>query len=203
VLRADVGVAEGRGYFPAGRFKAEDPRLLGPDAIPIDAMFSPIRRVTFTVSQARVGEATDYDKLTLEIVTSGAVAPREALKQAGRLLVAHTAMWINFDELPEPELEVVDQVAVNAALFQSVNELEFSVRALNCLQSARIELVGDLAQRTERDLMGTRNFGRKSLAEIQAILGAFGLTLGMKIDQWEQMKVAWHTRQKTGFDGDA
>jgi DNA-directed RNA polymerase subunit alpha len=160
--------------------------------IPMDALFSPIRKVNYTVSNARVGQRTDYDKLTIEIWTNGVVAPVDALAYAAKILKDQLTIFINFHE--EPETTVKEEPAeepLNENLFRSVEELELSVRSANCLQNANIRLIGDLVQRTESEMLKTKNFGRKSLKEIKEILAEMKLSLGMRLDNWPQMLERW------------
>src|SRR6185369_15465380 len=153
--------------------------------IPIDAIFSPIVKVNFAVTNARVAQITDYDKLTLEIWTDGSVKPDDALAYAAKIIKEQLSIFINFDEegevfeLAEPEEE---REKINENLYRSVDELELSVRSANCLKNAGIKLIGELVSRSEAEMLKTQNFGRKSLNEIKDILGDMGLTLGMKLD---------------------
>ena len=152
--------------------------------IPVDSIFSPIKKVNFTVENARVGRITDYDKLIMEIWTDGGVKPDDALAYAAKILKDHLAIFINFDESIEPVHEPVDdkKTDFNKNLLRSVHELELSVRAANCLKNANIKTIGDLVQKTESEMLRTKNFGRKSLNEIKEILAGMGLSLGMKVD---------------------
>jgi DNA-directed RNA polymerase subunit alpha len=181
---ADLCVATGKGYMRAD--EARDSELpIG--TIIVDALFSPVRRVNYTVTNARVGQHTDYDKLTLEVWTDGSVAPDDAVAFAAKILKEQVSIFINFDEniVPvEPVGEVIE-VSSNEYLDRSVGELELSVRSANCLQNANIRFIGELVQRTEADMLKTKNFGRKSLREIKDILSRMGLTLGMSVDNWE------------------
>jgi DNA-directed RNA polymerase subunit alpha len=150
-------------------------------------MFSPVRRVNFNVTNARVGQRTDYDKLTLEVWTEGSVAPADAVAYAGKILKEQLQIFINFDEEAEPEYdeqEPENEILQNENLYRSVDELELSVRSANCLQNANIKLIGELVQRTEAEMLKTKNFGRKSLREIKDILAMMGLTLGMELTGW-------------------
>jgi DNA-directed RNA polymerase subunit alpha len=165
--------------------------------IPIDALFSPIRKVNYTVQNARVGQITDYDKLILEVWTNGAVAPSDALAFAAKILKEQLSIWINFEETEETTYTApgAEDEPLNENLFRSVDELELSVRSANCLQNANITLIGELVQRTEQDMLKTKNFGRKSLKEIKEILATMGLGLGMKLDNWPQMLERWKAQQ--------
>ncbi|MCC6749824.1 MAG: DNA-directed RNA polymerase subunit alpha [Deltaproteobacteria bacterium] len=183
-LRMELTVQMGRGYVPAERNKAAGMPV---GTIPIDALFSPVRKVNYTVTHARVGQQTDYDKLTLEVWTDGSVAPENAVAFAAKILKDQLSIFINFEELPEPEEESEsdEQLRVlNDNLNRPVEELELSVRSANCLQNANIKLIGQLVQKSEAEMLKTKNFGRKSLKEIKEILGTMGLGLGMKLDNW-------------------
>ena len=150
-------------------------------------MFSPIRRVNYNVTNARVGQRTDYDKLVLDVWTDGSVAPADAVAYGAKILKQQIQIFINFDEEAEPEYEeqsTENEVLQNENLYRSVDELELSVRSANCLQNANIKLIGELVQRTEADMLKTKNFGRKSLREIKEILSTMGLQLGMTLDGW-------------------
>jgi DNA-directed RNA polymerase subunit alpha len=181
---ADLTVAMGRGYVPAERNKSPSQSV---DTIPIDALFSPVRKVNYMVTNARVGQQTDYDKLTLEVWTNGSIHPADAVAYAAKILKEQLNIFINFEELPEEE-EVTETSDDLRALYENLNrpveELELSVRSANCLQNANIKLIGQLVQRTEAEMLKTKNFGRKSLKEIKEILTSMGLSLGMKIDNW-------------------
>ena len=182
-LRMEMQVKSGKGYVPAERnVEEEDP--IG--VIPMDAIFSPIRRVNYLVSQARVGQITDYDKLTMEIWTDGSVLPEDALAFAAKILKEQMTIFINFDEEPEtePKEEELEEPRLNDNLFRSVDELELSVRSANCLKNANIRLIGELVQKTEAEMLKTKNFGRKSLNEIKEILTEMGLSLGMKLESF-------------------
>src|SRR6187551_3604436 len=168
-LAMELTIATGRGYQPAERHSAELP--VG--TIAIDALFSPIRKVNFTVTNARVGQQTDYDKLTLEAWTNGAVRPDDAVAYAAKILKDQLSIFINFEEGAEPTHDAhvsEEQAKLNENLWKSVDELELSVRSANCLQNANIRYIGELVQRTESEMLKTKNFGRKSLKEIKEIL---------------------------------
>jgi len=171
----------GRGYVSADKNFDEDLAL---GYIPIDSVHSPVRKVNFAVEAARLGQMTDYDKLTLEVWTNGAISPQDAIGQAAKLLKDHMAIFINFEELPETAEEPAERGAgqMNEVLNRSVEELELSVRSYNCLKNANIQTIGDLVQKTEAEMLRTKNFGRKSLNEIKEILSNLGLTFGMKFD---------------------
>src|SRR5579871_3247597 len=171
----------GRGYVSADKNFDEDLAL---GYIPIDSVHSPVRKVNFTVEAARLGQMTDYDKLTLEVWTNGAVSPQDAIGYAAKLLKDHMSIFINFEEVPEQTEEISEHGLdkINEVLNRSVEELELSVRSYNCLKNANIQTIGDLVQRTEAEMLRTKNFGRKSLNEIKEILSNLGLGFGMKFD---------------------
>ena len=182
-LVMEMTVKWGRGYVPAERNKEEDQSI---GTIPIDAVFSPIKKVNYTVTSARVGQRTDYDKLTLEVWTDGSVSPEDAIAFAAKILKEHMSIFINFVEEPEEEVEDQDESKddFNENLLRPVSELELSVRSSNCLKNADIKFIGDLVQKTEMEMLKTKNFGRKSLNEIKEILSEMGLRFGMKLDSW-------------------
>ena len=192
-INIEMFVALGRGYVPAEENKTEE---LSVEAIPIDAVFSPVRKVSFQVTNARVGQRTDYDRLVFEVWTDGTVVPEDAVAFAAKIIKEQISIFINFEEGLEPPEEEVEeeQEEFNENLLRSVDELELSVRSANCLQNANIRLIGELVQKTEAEMLKTKNFGRKSLKEIKEILAEMGLALGMKLDNWppkqlkEQMK---------------
>jgi DNA-directed RNA polymerase subunit alpha len=193
---AELTMGTGHGYVPAEKNK-EPAMPIG--TIPVDSLFSPIRKVNYTVTNARVGQQTDYDKLTIEIWTNGAVAPADAVAYAAKILKEQLSIFINFEE--ENELmskEEKEEEPLNENLFRSVEELELSVRSANCLQNANIHLIGELVQRTEAEMLKTKNFGRKSLKEIKEILAEMGLSLGMRIDNWSTMLERWKSQQGRG-----
>ncbi len=181
-LRMELTVAMGRGYVPAEENKSEDDSI---DIIPIDSLFSPIRKVNYQVTNARVGQRTDYDKLTLEVWTDGSVLPEDAVAFASKILKEQMSIFINFDETNEPvEVQETEEPEFNENLLKPVDELELSVRSFNCLQNAGIKYIGDLVQKSEQEMLKTKNFGRKSLKEIKELLSEMGLELGMKLDSW-------------------
>jgi DNA-directed RNA polymerase subunit alpha len=182
-LRMEISVRSGRGYIPADVHKDE---VLGVGSIPVDALYSPIIKVNYTVTNARVGQRTDYDKLTMEIWTNGTVEPKDALAYSAKIIKEHLQIFISFDEQDEPieSSESGPDSEINQYLFRSVDELELSVRSANCLQNANIKYIGQLVQKSETEMLKTKNFGRKSLKEIKEILAEMGLSLGMKIDWW-------------------
>jgi DNA-directed RNA polymerase subunit alpha len=175
----------GKGYVSADMNEGEDDPI---GTIPMDAVFSPIKRVNYVVGNARVGQRTDYDKLTLEVWTDGSVVPEDAVAYAAKILKEQMNTFINFDEAlepePEPEGREVEEKPLNENLYRSVEELELSVRSANCLKNANIRYIGELVQKTEAEMLKTKNFGRKSLNEITEVLAEMGLTLGMKLDEF-------------------
>ncbi|MBI4212465.1 MAG: DNA-directed RNA polymerase subunit alpha [Deltaproteobacteria bacterium] len=186
-FKGELTVRMGKGYVPAERNKqAEDP--VG--TIPLDAVFSPVLRCNYQVSNARVGQQTDYDRLTMEVWTNGSVRPDDALAYAAKILKEQLQIFINFDEGNEPVEEVLvasSVPSINPNLYRRVDELELSVRSANCLQNAKIRYIGELCQRTEAEMLKTKNFGRKSLNEIKEIMSEMGLSLGMKLDGFNPM----------------
>lgn len=194
-LSMELTVNVGRSYVPAERNKTPTMAL---GTIPIDALFSPVRKVNYTVQNARVGQQTDFDKLVLEVWTNGAVTPNDAVAFAAKILKEQLAIWINFEETEETTYASSgsSEEPLNENLFRSVDELELSVRSANCLQNANITLIGELVQKTEQDMLKTKNFGRKSLKEIKEILATMGLNLGMKFDSWTQMLDRWKQQQQ-------
>jgi DNA-directed RNA polymerase subunit alpha len=181
-LHIEMRVKIGRGYVSAEKNFDED---LPIGYIPVDSVHSPIRKVNYTVEAARLGQMTDYDKLTLDVWTNGAVTPQDAVGLAAKLLKDHTAIFINIEE--ETELEQAPQEkpapVYNENLDRSVEELELSVRSYNCLKNANITTIRELVQKSEQEMLKTKNFGRKSLNEIKEILTAMGLSLGMRTDE--------------------
>jgi DNA-directed RNA polymerase subunit alpha len=181
-LDMEMTVKLGRGYVPAERNKEEGAPV---DTIFIDAIFSPVQKVNFTVTNARVGQRTDYDRLVFEVHTDGSVKPDDAIAYASKILQDQVSIFVNFQEEPRPEKrEDGPTIPLNDNLFRSVDELEFSVRSQNCLQNADIKYIGELVQKTEQEMLKTKNFGHKSLNEIKEILREMGLELGMKVDHF-------------------
>jgi DNA-directed RNA polymerase subunit alpha len=173
----------GRGYATADQNKTEGMPI---GVIPIDSLFSPIRKVNYRVTNARVGHQTDYDKLSLQVWTDGSVRPDDAVAYAAKILKEQLSIFINHEEIEEAAAPTQsEQDKLNDILWRSVDELELSVRSANCLQNANIHYIGDLVQRTEAEMLKTKNFGRKSLKEIKEILAQMGLSLGMKIEGWQ------------------
>jgi len=196
-LSIELTVGVGRGYVSSERNKTPTMPI---GTIPIDALFSPIRKVNYTVQNARVGQVTDYDKLILEVWTNGSVKPTDAVAFAAKILKEQLSIWINFEETEDTSYQSShsDEEPLNDNLFRSVDELELSVRSANCLQNANITLIGELVQKSEQDMLKTKNFGRKSLKEIKEILTTMGLGLGMKFDSWSQMVDRWKQQQAAG-----
>ena len=182
-LHAEMTVKTGKGYVPADRNKSPDMPL---GTIPIDAIHSPIRRVRYVVTNARVGQQTDYDKLTLEVWTNGAVTPDDAVAYAAKIMKEQIQTFINFVEEDEPSSGdgATEPETFPDTLFRRVDELDLSVRSANCLQNAGIEYVWQLVEKTEAEMLKTKNFGRKSLNEIKEILGELSLSLGMKLQNF-------------------
>ena len=181
-LDMEMRLKRGRGYVSADRNFDDD---LGLGFIPIDSVHSPVRKVNYSVEAARLGQITDYDKLTLEVWTNGSVTPGDAIGLSAKLLKDHMNIFINFEEEMESQSASEDRKPEirNEYLNRSVEELELSVRSYNCLKNANIQSIGELVQKTENEMLKTKNFGRKSLNEIKEILGTMGLGLGMKIDE--------------------
>ncbi len=185
-LSVEMRIKQGRGYVPADKNFDED---LSIGWIPVDSVHSPIKKVNYFVENARVGQATDYEKLTLEVWGNGAVSPRDAVGLAAKLMRDHLAIFVNveddFDDADVPvEVSEQDREAFFEKLGKSVDELELSVRSYNCLKNANIRTIGELVQKSEAEMLKTKNFGRKSLNEIKEILSGMGLSLGMKVDNW-------------------
>jgi DNA-directed RNA polymerase subunit alpha len=182
-IHMELYVGMGRGYVPAEKNKTA---TMPVGVIPVDSLFSPVRKVNYTVTNARVGQQTDFDKLNLEVWTNGAIRPDDAVAFAAKIMKEQLTIFINFEEQPEPVESPVneEQEKLNENLWRTVDELELSVRSANCLQNANIKYIGELVQRTEAEMLKTKNFGRKSLKEIKEILATMGLSLGMKLDNW-------------------
>jgi DNA-directed RNA polymerase subunit alpha len=181
-LDMEMRLKRGRGYISADKNFDSD---LGIGFIPVDSVHSPVRKVNYTVDAARLGQITDYDKLTLEVWTNGSVLPADAIGLAAKLIKDHMTIFINFEEEIEAEHQSEEgrMQLRNENLNRSVEELELSVRSYNCLKNANIQTIGELVQKTEPEMLKTKNFGRKSLNEIKEILAQMGLSLGMKIDE--------------------
>ena len=181
-FEAELLVTFGRGYVPAEYHS----RSLPVGYVGVDALYSPVRRVNYSVSNARVGQRTDYDALTLEVWTDGSLKPEESVALGSKILKEQLQIFMTFDESLEPteESAEIKNPQLNENLFRSVDDLELSVRSANCLKNANIRYIGELVSKTEAEMLKTKNFGRKSLNEIKEILSEMGLSLGMKIDGW-------------------
>jgi DNA-directed RNA polymerase subunit alpha len=198
-LNIEMRLKGGRGYVSQDRNFDDD---LPVEYMPIDSVHSPVRKVNFHVENARLGQMTDYDRLTLEVWTNGAISPQDAIGQAAKLLKDHTAIFINFEEVSEhvdePAERAINQM--NEVLNRSVEELELSVRSYNCLKNANIQTIGDLVQKSEAEMLRTKNFGRKSLNEIREILGNLNLSFGMRFDS--QGRLISPAGQPVAIEGD-
>jgi len=183
VLKATMTVKVGKGYYLSEANKDENAPV---GTIPIDSVFSPIKRVNYVVGNARVGQRTDYDKLTMEVWTDGSISPEDAVSYSAKILKEQMTIFINFDEKIEPEAEKKadkrQKPQFNENLYRSVEELELSVRSANCLKNADILKIYQLVSKTEAEMLKTKNFGRKSLNEIKEVLNEMGLSLGMKLE---------------------
>jgi DNA-directed RNA polymerase subunit alpha len=190
-LSVEMRVKQGRGYVSADKNFDED---LSIGWIPLDSVHSPVKKVNYSVDQARVGQATDYEKLTIEVWTNGAVSPRDAVGLAAKLMKDHLQIFINIEEedeegeAPGAEATPEEKGVLFEKLSKSVDEMELSVRSYNCLKNANIRTIGELVQKTEAEMLKTKNFGRKSLNEIKEILSGMDLSLGMKLDDWPQLQ---------------
>lgn len=196
-FKAELVVKTGKGYVPARSERAADQ----PEGtINIDAAFAPIKKVNYTVTHARVGQVADYDRLVIEVWTDGSVLPEDALAYAAKILKGQLDIFINFDEVDEEDQrEVVEEKeSVNENLLRQVDDLELSVRSANCLKNAGINLIGELVQKTEAEMLKTKNFGRKSLNEIKEILAEMGLSFGMRLDF-----PPWNKEEKRGNEASA
>jgi DNA-directed RNA polymerase subunit alpha len=188
-LEIEMTVRMGKGYVSADRNRDEKAPV---GTIPIDAIYSPIKKVNFNVSNARVGQMTDYDKLTLEVWTDGSANPEDAVAYAAKIMKEQLSIFINFDEESEPsqvEESQEEKDKINENLYRTVEELELSVRSANCLKNAGIKLIGELVSKSEAEMLKTQNFGRKSLNEIKDILSDMGLTFGMKLDDFPDPEI--------------
>ena len=183
-LRMEITFTTGRGYVSADEV---DQSQMPIGTIPIDAIYSPVKDVNYSVTAARVGQRLDFDKLTLEIETNGVVRPDDALGLAAKILKEQMSIFINFDESIGPEEVEEEEEEFNKNLLRPVDELELSVRSANCLQNANIRYIYELVQKTEAEMLKTKNFGRKSLNEIKEILSEMGLSLGMKLEGFKEI----------------
>jgi DNA-directed RNA polymerase subunit alpha len=184
-LKMEMEVSLGRGYVPVERLRTED-RPIG--VIPIDAVFTPVRKVKYAVEETRVGQRTDYDRLVLEVWTDGSITANEALNAAARVLRDHVEIFVGFESRRTPSVAGTDEerYRLKDVLARGVNELELSVRAVNCLETADIKTIGDLVRKSDAEMLKYRNFGRKSLNEIKEVLERMGLSLGMDVDSIEE-----------------
>ncbi|MGD8718260.1 MAG: DNA-directed RNA polymerase subunit alpha [Candidatus Zixiibacteriota bacterium] len=183
-LKMEMEVSRGRGYVPVERLRPEDSPA---GLIPVDAVFTPVHKVKYTVEETRVGQRTDYDKLVIEVWTDGSITANHALNAAARVLQSHVDIFVDFETKrpPEREREDEERARLRELLTRNVNELELSVRAVNCLEMADIRTIKDLVVKTDAEMLKYRNFGRKSLNEIKEVLTAMGLSLGMDISDVE------------------
>lgn len=197
-VEIEMIVRKGRGYVPADRHNIENESV---QMIPVDSSFSPIEKITYHIENTRVGQSTDYDSLVMEIWTNGGITPEDAVAHAAKIVKDHMQIFINFDEEPEPVQPQVDEkkqkVLTNMA--KCVEELELSVRSYNCLKNANIQTIAELVQKTDGEMLKTRNFGRKSLNEIKEILEDMGLHLGMKVDE-DDLKQILQAQKKKEID---
>jgi DNA-directed RNA polymerase subunit alpha len=193
----EVTVDLGKGYRRAERNKNEEMPI---GTIPIDSIFSPVRRVNYNVLPARVGRDTDFDRLNLEVWTDGSLNPVDAVAYGAKILKDQLTIFINFEERDEAQHSALEEPEpVNPNLFRSVDELELSVRSANCLQNANIRFIGELVQRSEGEMLKTKNFGRKSLNEIKEVLQSMGLSLGMRLDNYPSRKeLEQRSREREG-----
>jgi DNA-directed RNA polymerase subunit alpha len=193
-LSMEMRLKTGRGYVSADKNFDDD---LSIGYIPVDSVHSPVKKVNYTVEPARLGQMTDYEKLSLDVWTNGCISPQDAIGYAAKLLKDHMSIFINFEEQPEPLEEKPDKTVevINENLSRSVEELELSVRSYNCLKNANIKTIGELVQKTEAEMLKTKNFGRKSLNEIKEILASMGLSLGMTLDEKGQAVPASATKE--------
>ncbi len=178
----EMDIAKGRGYVPAERNKQEENPI---GVIPIDSIFAPVKKVNYMVEETRVGQVTDFDRLIIEVWTNGALTPEESMLYASNILQRHLDIFVNYGEIPveeEEEEEVVDNEFLDL-INKPISELELSVRSANCLEAANIKTIKDLIQKTEPQMLKYKNFGKKSLSEINSILASMGLSLGMDIQK--------------------
>ncbi|MFZ1773327.1 MAG: DNA-directed RNA polymerase subunit alpha [Rhizobiaceae bacterium] len=181
-IRMEFTVNNGKGYVPADRNRAEDAPI---GLIPVDSLYSPVKKVSYKVENTREGQVLDYDKLTMQLETDGSITGEDAIAFAARILQDQLSVFVNFDEPQKAEVhEAVTELAFNPALLKKVDELELSVRSANCLKNDNIVYIGDLIQKSEAEMLRTPNFGRKSLNEIKEVLAGMGLHLGMEVPDW-------------------
>ena len=197
-VEIEMIVRKGRGYVPADRHKIENESV---QMIPVDSNFSPVEKITYNIENTRVGQSTDYDSLVMELWTNGGITPEDAVAHAAKIVKDHMQIFINFDEEPEPVQPQIDEkkqkVLTNMA--KCVEELELSVRSYNCLKNANIQTIAELVQKTDGEMLKTRNFGRKSLNEIKEILEDMGLHLGMKVEE-DDLKQILQAQKKKEMD---
>jgi DNA-directed RNA polymerase subunit alpha len=178
----ELTVEVGKGYVPASQNRPSDAPI---GLIPVDALFSPVEKVSYRIENARVGNRTDYDKLTLELETDGSIAPDDAVALAARILQDQLQLFVNFEDTAEVSVKSAEEeLKFSPYLLKKVDELELSVRSANCLKNDNIVYIGDLVQKTESEMLKTPNFGRKSLNEIKEVLGNMGLRFGMEVTGW-------------------
>jgi DNA-directed RNA polymerase subunit alpha len=191
-------VRKGRGYVPADRHKIENESV---QMIPVDSNFSPVEKITYNIENTRVGQSTDYDSLVMELWTNGGITPEDAVAHAAKIVKDHMQIFINFDEEPEPVQPQIDEKKqkVLTNMTKCVEELELSVRSYNCLKNANIQTIAELVQKTDGEMLKTRNFGRKSLNEIKEILEDMGLHLGMKVEE-DDLKQILQAQKKKEID---
>jgi DNA-directed RNA polymerase subunit alpha len=194
-VEMEMIVRKGRGYVPADKHNIENESV---QMIPMDSSFSPIEKITFHVENTRVGQSTDYDSLVMELWTNGGITPEDAVAHAAKIVKDHMQIFINFDEEPEPVQPQVDEKKQKmlANMAKCVEELELSVRSYNCLKNANIQTIAELVQKTDGEMLKTRNFGRKSLNEIKEILEDMGLHLGMKVDEEDLKQISLAQKKK-------
>lgn len=195
VLEMELEARMGKGYVPADMHEGLSEEI---GLIKLDSSFSPVRKVAYTVEQARVGQMTNYDRLLLEVWTDGSLTPEDAIAYSAKIIKDQISVFINFDERVSGDMRLgnSDGGEVNEHLFKSIDDLELSVRATNCLRSANIALVGELVQRSEAEMLKTKNFGRKSLDEIKSVLLDMGLDFGMKVDSFDKKYQEWKRKQQ-------
>lgn len=195
VLEMEFEVRMGKGYVPADMHEGLADEI---GLIKLDSSFSPVRKVAYAVEQARVGQMTNYDRLILEVWTDGSLTPEDAIAYSAKIIKDQISVFINFDERVSGDMRhgSSDSGETNEHLFKSIDDLELSVRATNCLRSANIALVGELVQRSEAEMLKTKNFGRKSLDEIKEVLHDMGLDFGMKVDGFEKKYQDWKRKQQ-------
>ena len=197
-VEIEMIVRKGRGYVPADRHIIENESV---QMIPVDSNFSPVEKITYNIENTRVGQSTDYDSLVMELWTNGGITPEDAVAHAAKIVKDHMQIFINFDEEPEPVQPQIDEkkqkILTNMA--KCVEELELSVRSYNCLKNANIQTIAELVQKTDGEMLRTRNFGRKSLNEIKEILEDMGLHLGMKVEE-DDLKQILQAQKKKEID---